>query len=62
MTKVEEGEVAGVVFGRGRVGLGIGGIEGDVSRGENWKRWKKRGNIATFSNFFYHTFVGKRKN
>ena len=48
MTKVEEGEVAGVVFGRGRVGLGIGGIEGDVSRGENWKRWKKRGEYCPY--------------
>ena len=46
MTKVE---VAGVVFGRGRVGLGIGGIEGDVSRGENWKRWKREGILPLFS-------------
>lgn len=36
------GEVARVVFGKGRL-EGNGGVESNVAGGENWKKWKKRG-------------------
>ena len=59
MTKVEEGEVAGVVFGRGGLDWELGELRVMCQEGRIGRGGKER-EILQF--FLSRTFVGKRKN